>query len=249
MLGMSNGETATFQQNPGPDGPTAAAGDLVLVLGTLLAFKFVLLQFDSLWTYAGPISLLAALIMASWCLHNRNQKWADLGLKRPENMTKVLLWSFAAMVVTMAAGILANIIGASAVSADLGEIDPRYSNRFADLPGNAMLYLYWVVVSWVVGAFAEEMLFRAMLISRFEKLFSKFRYAPLIAVVLQSIIFGQQHFYYQGLTGALATGAIALVSGALYMFLKRNLWPLILSHGMANMLGLTLIYTGVQPPG
>lgn len=227
----------------------AAAFDLFAVLGTLFAVKSALLMFDSLWTYAGPISLLAALAVASWCLYKRGGKWADLGLRKPESIPKMLLWSLVALMVTMVVGILANIAVTAAFGGDSSEIDPRYSNRFAEVPGSTMLYLYWILVSWVVGAFAEEMLFRAMLISRLEQLLSKFRYAPVAAVMLQSAIFGQQHFYYQGLSGALATGAIAMVSGAMYLLLKRNLWPLVLSHGAANMIGLTLIYTGVQPPG
>ncbi len=247
---MSQGGMQKFRLNAHPAGGTiSAAIDLLLVLGTLFVVKSVLLQFDGLWSLAGPLSLLAAVAVASWCLYSRNENWGDLGLKRPQNIPKMLLWSLVAMVVTMAAGIVVGIILSLAPISDLGEVDPRYSDRFADLPGNARLYLYWIVVAWVIGAFAEEMVFRAMLISRFELLLSKLRYAPVMAVMLQSVIFGQQHFYYQGWSGALATGAIALVSGALYLLLKRNLWPLILSHGFANMIGLTLVYTGVQPPG
>jgi membrane protease YdiL (CAAX protease family) len=40
-----------------------------------------------------------------------------------------------------------------------------------------------------------------------------------------------------------------LVSGILYLLFKRNLWPLTLSHGLVNTIGLTLIYTGLQPVG
>lgn len=67
-----------------------------------------------------------------------------------------------------------------------------------------------------------------------------------MAIVCQSVGFGQQHLYYQGWAGAVATGATALISGVFYVVLKRNLWPLILSHGLANTLGLTLIFAGVQ---
>lgn len=228
---------------------TAAARDLFVVLGTLLAVKTTLLQFDNWWSYAGPISLLVAVAVATWRLHQRKQTWADLGLKKPVSTTKMLLWTLLALVVTVVVGVIASNIFSWVFNGNVGEIDPRYRDRFADVPGNALLYLYWLTVAWAVGAFAEEMIFRAMLISRFEQLLSKFRYASLMAVMFQSVIFGQQHFYYQGLSGALATGAIAAVSGGLYLLLKRNLWPLILSHGFANMLGLTLIYTGIQPPG
>jgi membrane protease YdiL (CAAX protease family) len=63
----------------------------------------------------------------------------------------------------------------------------------------------------------------------------------LLAFVI-TILFGQQQMYYQGLAGALATGTQAAISGLLYLFSRRNLWPLILSHGLANTLGMTMLY-------
>jgi membrane protease YdiL (CAAX protease family) len=224
-----------------------AALDILFVLATLLTVKSALLQFDQLWTYAGPVSLLAGFAVASLLLRRSHQSWADLGLKRPANIPKMLAWSLAALVVTVAAG---GVIESALSSLEIGggaEIDPRYRHRFADLPGNGGLLLYWLSVSWIVGGFVEEMLFRGMLLSRFESLFSRFPYPTAIAVVLQAILFGQQHYYYQGWSGALATGGIALVSAAIYLGMKRNLWPLIISHALANTIGIIVIYARVQP--
>jgi uncharacterized protein len=229
--------------------PPAPAFDLSVILATLFGVKSALLQIDRLWTYAGPISLLASVLVASWCLRRNSESWSELGLKKPAKLGKMLMWSLILLVLTMASGIVIELIVSTAIGDRAESIDPRYANRFADLPGNLASYLYWVVVSWVVGGFLEEMLFRGMLISRFERLFSAFPFASWTAVLLQSILFGQQHYYYQGWSGALATGGLALISGVFYLLLKRTLWPLILSHGMANMTGLTLIYAGVQPAG
>lgn len=229
-------------------GALAAALDLIFVLGTLFAVKFALLQFEALWTYAGPVSLVASFIVASWRLIRSRESWADLGLKKPASLSRMLGWSLLALIVTMAAGIA---IEAAITSAGIagGEIDARYSRRFADLPGNTRVFVTWLAMSWIVGGFVEEMLFRGMLISRFERLLFGGPFAVGIAVVLQAAVFGQQHFYYQGWAGALATGGIALISGVFYLLLKRNLWALILSHGAANTIGLTLIYAGIQPAG
>jgi uncharacterized protein len=226
-----------------------AAFDLVLVLGTLFLVKSALLRFDAFWTYAGPISLLASVVVATVCLRRNRERWADLGFNRPASIFRMLSWSAVALVVTMVAGFVIEIAISSAGIERSDGADPRYAGRFAALPGNTGLFVYWVSVSWVVGAFAEEMLFRAMLFTRLERLFSGTAYPVLIAVALQAIVFGQQHFYYQGWSGALATGGIALISGALYLLLKRNLWPLVISHGLANTIGITLIYTGVQSAG
>jgi membrane protease YdiL (CAAX protease family) len=159
----------------------------------------------------------------------------------------MLGWAVVLLVVTTIVGGILESGVASAFGWEGQEVDPRYRNRFADVPGNTTAYLYWLSVAWIIGGFTEEMLFRGVLISRFERIFGNTRFAMPAAVILQAIVFGQQHFYYQGWAGAVATGATALVSGVFYIALKRNLWPLIISHGLANTLGLTLIYAGLQP--
>jgi CAAX protease family protein len=225
--------------------------ELILILGTLFSVKYFLLRFDAVWTYAGPISLLLSLAVATLCLRANKEGWGTLGLKRPKNIIMTLVLTAIVLVATIGIGGVVESIVASLQQAS-GEtapaIDERYTNRFANVPGNVAAYIYWVAVGWIVGGFTEELLFRGVLISRFERVFAGAPFAIGIAVILQSIIFGQQHYYYQGISGAMATGAIAMLSGVIYVLLKRNLWPLTLSHGLSNMIGLTLIYTGTMPP-
>lgn len=52
---------------------------------------------------------------------------------------------------------------------------------------------------------------------------------------------------YQGLGGALMTGAVGVLFGVLYLVMKRNLWPLIIAHGIIDTLTLTQIYL-LPPP-
>ena len=161
----------------------------------------------------------------------------------------MLFRSLLALVLTTVVGIILE----TATSAVLAETATQAVNsnagRFADVPGNTAAFVYWLAVAWIIGGFAEEMLFRAFFITRFEMLFSRIPFGLVVAVILPAIIFGQQHYYYQGISGAFATGGVALVSGILYLLFKRNLWPLTLSHGLINTVGLTLIYTGIQPAG
>ena len=84
------------------------------------------------------------------------------------------------------------------------------------------------------------------MIQRFEKLYQKLPFAIGLAVLTQALIFGQQHYYYQGLIGVCATGTIGLFSGMIYVLGKRKLWPLILSHGLANTLGMTMLFLGAS---
>jgi len=63
------------------------------------------------------------------------------------------------------------------------------------------------------------------------------RLSTVIAVFLQATIFGVIHFYYQGAFGALTLFAAASFIGLCDVLFGRNLWPLILSHGLLNTLG------------
>jgi len=221
--------------------------DLLLTLGTLFSLKWILLQFPTMWTFAGPISLLSALAVATWCLRRKNESWRDLGLIHSGSFLNLSLWVVGALVVTILVGSLAGSVASSIFSppSDLNpQVTDYYQNRFDNVPGNLPVYLYWLILSWVVGGFTEEMLFRGFMITRFEKVFSKFPFPIVFAIVVQALIFGQQHMYYQGVAGLFATGFIGLVSGLIYILCKRRLWPLIISHGLANTLGMTMLFLG-----
>lgn len=219
--------------------------ELILILGTLLILKKALLSADNLWTYAGPLATLASLAVATWCLRKNNETWSQLGLKLTVSKRKIALWTVIAIVTTvlvdtLTVNILGNFLTPPGGAAQVA--DARFQGRFANVPGNLPVYLFWLALSWIIGGFAEEMLYRGALLSRFERLFAKIPGAVFIAIVLQAFIFGQQHYYYQGTTGFIATGLLAAVSGLLYLAFKRNLWPLIISHGLANSIGLTVMF-------
>lgn len=226
-----------------------AAQDLALVLLTLFVLKNLLLQFEAMWTFAGPISLLSALAVATWRLKARGDSWASLGLIHSSSHWKLALWAIVALVLTTVAGGLAGSVATDFLPAS--QVSDQASNftknRFANVPGNLPIYFYWLLVSWIIGGFTEELLFRGFLVNRFEKLFSKVPVSVVLAVVIQALIFGQQHMYYQGVIGLVETGTIGLVAGAIYIFCGRRLWPLIISHGLINTLGMTMIYLGNAP--
>lgn len=223
--------------------------DLVLVLLTLFGLKYLLLQFDAMWTFAGPISLISALAVATWRLKASGESWASLGFIHSSTHSKLALWTVVALILTIVAGSLAGSIAADLLPASqVSEQASNFAqNRFANIPGNLPVYLYWLLVGWVVGAFTEELLFRGFLINRLERLLSKVPLAVVLAIVTQALIFGQQHMYYQGVVGFFETGIIGMVSGAIYIFCGRRLWPLIISHGLVNTLGMTIIYLGNAP--
>jgi uncharacterized protein len=151
----------------------SAAIDLLFVLGTLFVVKTTLLKIDALWTYAGPVALLASLAVAHWRLKANGEHWSSLGLQRPERIGRTIFWTAVLLIVTVVAGSAIENMVPLISGNDANVVDPRYAGRFANVPGNLPRYLYWMTIAWVVGAFAEEMLFRGMLISRFERLCCK----------------------------------------------------------------------------
>ena len=224
--------------------------DLFLILSALLISKSLLLKVDAIWTYAGPISLLFAMAVGIVCLRRRGQGLASVGLKRPPNFKLAVLWAVLAVFLTMGVGILAESLFAGLIGAPdeaTQAIDARYQGRFDSLQGNLPLYLFWLAMAWVIGAFTEELVFRGVLFSKFEQAFAGLPLATLCAILCQAVLFGQGHFYYQGLAGWVANGTIAVMSGILFLTFRRNLWPLMVSHGLSNTLGLTLLYLGMAP--
>ncbi len=220
--------------------------DLFLTLLTLYSLKYSLLQFEKLWTFAGPISLLTALLVATWRLKANNESWITLGMFNVGKKSTLLMWTVIALAITLVGGTLlsslvSSLLGDSAVFTDPASAE-FMQNRFANVPGNLSVYFYWLVVSWVIGGFTEELLFRGFLLNRFEKVFSKTVYGLIFAILCQALIFGQLHMYYQGIEGFVVTGILAIVSGLIFIYSKRRLWPLIISHGLANSIGMTMIF-------
>ncbi len=227
----------------------ASLRDLTLIIGALLISKNLLLQVEALWTFAGPISLLFALCVATICLRKRGSRWGSIGLTRPKSMKQLALWTVIALIVTLGVDILVQSLGTDLFPAPdeaTQAIDARFEGRFDNLLGNLPVYLFWLAVAWIIGGFTEEVLFRGVLFSRFEDFFTGVPFAAFLAIVCQAFLFGQGHYYYQGIAGWVANGAIGVASGVLYLAFKRSLWPLVLSHGLSNTLGMTLLYLGVM---
>jgi membrane protease YdiL (CAAX protease family) len=67
-----------------------------------------------------------------------------------------------------------------------------------------------------------------------------------MAVLLQAVLFGAVHAYNRGLFGFLVLGAVGAVLGTFYLVFQRNLWPVILAHGLGNTLGFLLRYFDVK---
>jgi len=217
----------------------ASLRDLVAVVAVLVIVKQSLLPFTQL--YAGPISTLSAMILATVLLKRRGSSWSALGFRWPKswlNTAGLTVLSMAAFVVcTQAMALLAERF-----FEDVGT-----GTRFDHVEGNLQAYIVIMVLVWTHGSFFEELLFRAFAITKASQFVGGGWRADIAALLVSSVFFGYRHAYYQGIHGALMTGAAGFAFGALYLwFGRKNILPLIFAHGIFNTLGQTLRFLGIE---
>lgn len=217
----------------------SALVDLLIVIFVLVAVKQSVLPFSYL--YAGPASTFSAMIVATVLLRRKGLGWKDLGLRWPENWWKTIGLTILTMVIFIAATQFMQLF-ADAFFEDVGA-----SGRFDHVEGNLSAYIGIMLIVWTHGSFFEELLFRAFVIDRASTALGGGLRMDLIAVLIGAIFFGYRHYYYQGLHGALITGAGGLAFGLLYLwFGRKNILPIILAHGAFNSIAQTFRFLGIE---
>lgn len=225
---------------PSSPGRSRAALELLVFTGFAIGSKLIADQI--IWKFAGPITLFLTLALLTAYMYARGERWSDMGLRAlPGWKAKLLLLpqTLLAMAGILGIGVGIGFAGEAAGFWTMTEEPAGVTDRFSGVEGNLSVYLMWMAIIWTSAAFGEEMFFRGFLITRFGAAFRGFPLAPALAVLAAALIFGYGHFYYQGLRGLVVTGAIGVVLGTLYFAYRRNLWPLILAHGLVNSLGMT----------
>jgi len=185
-----------------------------------------------------------SIILTSVFLRQSGETWRDLGLRWATDW-KGLAKGAGMVALTFALCVAASGLVQWAYTAITGMPVER------TLPDVSTLTLYLIMIAlvWTTNAFGEEMVFRGFLMSRFSALLGGTRFAWILAAFAQAVIFGLGHAY-QGFVGVLITGCVGLVFGLAYLMARRNLWPMILAHGLINTVGMTVLHlqaTGAFP--
>jgi membrane protease YdiL (CAAX protease family) len=209
-----------------------AAMDLAILVVFVATLNWITLGMTA--RYAGPITALCAVSLIAVLMRRRGMRWSDLGMRRPSR------WLFAQVPAVLIAWIAVSAGAAILVGQYLPS--PDTSARFGNLAGNLPATLWWIAIGWLVGGFAEEVIFRGFLLNRLEALLPRGAGGSVMAVLVQAFLFGAVHAYNRGLFGLLVLGAVGAVLGAFYLVFHRNLWPLILAHGLGNTLGFLVRY-------
>jgi CAAX protease family protein len=170
--------------------------------------------------------------LAAWAmLGKRGKGWASLGLVRPSNWIVAIVGAVALYLVDMA---LAEWVVPAIADIFKPQAQPSF---FAYIRGNAGAFALWAAIGWIVGGFMEECLFRGFLLTRVSQLFASPAAGIAVGVVAQAVLFGALHLYGGAFAFIYAT-VFAIAHGVFYVLLGRNLWPLIVVHGVWNTVGI-----------
>jgi membrane protease YdiL (CAAX protease family) len=116
----------------------------------------------------------------------------------------------------------------------------RDLTSFDYLRGNTRAILALLPSVWLSAGLCEEIVYRGYLITQVTALLGQSRLALFAALGFASTIFALAH-WYQGLTGMLLTGALAMLFGILFLQERQNLWANVAAHLTGDTASLILI--------
>ena len=178
----------------------------------------------------------------SWSsLWLRKIGWRDLGTSRPASWLRTI--SIAVII-----GLVYSVIELWLIEPllyQLGVGSEDLSN-FEGIRDNIPVLMIWIIIGWLIGAFAEEMVYRGYLLNRLADLVGNGRASWVVGLIGSSAFFALGHAYL-GMAGILLTFLEACVWASLYLGGRRNLWLPIIGHGTTNTLAFLLIYLGLYP--
>ena len=146
--------------------------------------------------------LILLLLLASQSLWIRGSSWADLGLRRPTAVNHTLLQVVVGTFIILVA--IRVVIVPGAVWLTGVPLDLSVFGK----PGDKQALWIWLGQAWTLAVFGEEMVFRGYLIRRV---------CDLVG---------------DATAGVIAAGTIGGILGLLYFACGRNLWTVILCHGL-----------------
>jgi membrane protease YdiL (CAAX protease family) len=178
------------------------------------------------------------LVGVAWGLIRlRGETLADIGLKRPASWMRTFM---------IGIGLAAIVFVAMYLSEKAGF--RRDLSKFKDVQGNLELAVLGVLYAFIGAGFYEEFMFRGFLMQGLAMLFGASRGAWIVACVAQGALFGAAHAYQNPL-GILITGTLGVLMGLLVLASGRNLWPVIIGHGIFDASRFVLFYFQGPPIG
>jgi CAAX protease family protein len=171
------------------------------------------------------------LVGVAWGLIRlRGETLAEIGLKRPASWMRTFM---------IGIGFAAIVFIAIYFSEKAGF--RRDLSKFKEVQGNLELAVLGGLYALIGAGFYEEFMFRGFLMQGLAMLFGASRAAWIIACIVQGALFGLAHAYQNPL-GVAITGTLGVLMGLLVLASGRNLWLVIIGHGVFDASRFVLFY-------
>jgi len=217
--------------------------DIVALIGVTVVLDAVLSAFVSVpidWKKAFVLDAFGKMLLVGvgcGLVLLRGERLADIGLKRPASWMQTLMIGIALAAIVFIAMYLSEKAGFR-----------RDLSKFKDVQGNLEIAVLGVFYALIGAGFYEEFMFRGFLMQGLAMLFGASRGAWIAACVVQGALFGIAHTYQNPL-GIVVTGTLGVLMGLLVLVSGRNLWPVIIGHGLFDASRFVLFYFQGPPMG
>jgi len=184
--------------------------------------------------FTGNIGTILGFTVVIFTLWAIKWDWSYFGIQRNSflrTLLKASLYTFLIILVN-------DVLFQPAIELFLGETDLTAMDW---IKGNVLNYLLFLLIMWVFAAFGEEFLYRGYMTKGLARIFGNSKPAWAAAIIISSIVFGFAHLY-QGTSGLVTTGFVAIIFGVIFYKNQKNLWVGILTHGIYDVFGITLIF-------
>ncbi len=192
--------------------------------------------------FAAPLVMFATLVVGDSMLRNRHVSLRSLGFKRPENLGITIFEGLG-----LTAILLAFWVATWQFYQVMGLDVPFKFHTI--IRGDEFRFFYaMTAVAWVAAAFGEEVLFRGFFMNNFMAMFRGSKAGIVFAVVFQAMLFSSLHIgsapdFSQTVIQLIPVFLTGIIMGGAYFLFNRNLWPLVIAHGILNNIYFTLVYT------
>jgi CAAX protease family protein len=177
----------------------------------------------------------------------RGETWATIGVAFARPQAKAVFWSILKALAILIFTVAAFIFGAILMLNLIGTPEGADMTQYNYMNGNLPYLILSLAGAYIVSSFGEEVVYRGFLMTRLQSIFGgDTKIAVAIALIISSFIFGLAHFGW-GLTGIVQTAFMGAALATCFLLNKRNLWPLILAHGIMDTALFVQLYLAPAP--
>lgn len=181
------------------------------------------------------------LVIAALSLRLRDVRWSSIGFYLPRHWPRLLMFG---IFLGVAMELLELFVAQPAIVGITGK-QPDLTDAVA-LAANWKLFLLALALTWTLGAFGEELVWRGWFLSRLIDLAGSNWLAQLGSLAGMAVLFGVAHAD-QGITGIVENTFAGAILGGAFMASGRNLLVPIVAHGITDTIDFTLIVSGHYP--